>query len=86
MTQIFKFIIISVLLWVSQAQAGPLHDAAREGNSAEIIRLLDAGADIHERDIHNNTLLHLAAGAGYNEVITSLLAAGAFIEGRNNHG
>ena len=86
MTKIIKFIIISALLWASPAQAGPLHDAAREGNSAEIIRLLDAGADIHARTEEGITPLHMAAIFGRSEAITLLLNAGADARLQDNSG
>ena len=86
MTKIIKFIIISALLWASPAQAGPLHDAAREGNSAEIIRLLDALADIHARTEEGITPLHMAAIFGRSEAITLLLNAGVDVDARGEGG
>ena len=59
MTQIIKFIIIGALLWATPAQAGPLHDALKNGDTAEFARLVQNGADINERDEEGNTLLHI---------------------------
>ena len=59
MTKIIKFIIISALLWATQAQAGPLFEAIEKGDMAEFSRLLENGADINERDEEGNTLLHI---------------------------
>ena len=43
---------------------GDLHKAAREGNLAELTRLLTAGQDVNVRDKLSRTPLHLAAWAG----------------------
>ena len=86
MTQIIKFIIISALLWTSQAQAGPLHDAVRRGDGAEVTRLLVSGADANERDINGKHHLFLAVTAGSSQSIRALLEAGANFHARDDEG
>ena len=59
--------ILAELLFVSisavhaPALAGPLHDAAKSGDAAEVERLIAAGADVNEKDAAFNTALHWAA-------------------------
>lgn len=48
-------------LWATTATAGPLHDAARASDEVAIQALLDAGADIDERDENGATALIAAA-------------------------
>ena len=86
MTKIIKFIIISALLWATQAQAGPLFEAIEKGDMAEFSRLLENGADINERDEEGNTLLHHFAYWGQTETVTILLKIGVDSEARNENG
>ena len=42
------------------AVAAPIHDASRNGDVAEVKRLLSSGADVEARDKYGQTPLHLA--------------------------
>lgn len=53
-----------------------LHNAAREGNVAEVTRLLSLGASVVIKDKHSRTPLHLAAWAGQLECCKVLVAQG----------
>jgi ankyrin repeat protein len=57
--------------------------AAKTGKLAELIALLDQGADVNSRDAHGNTLLMQAVHRGHAEVVGALLARGAGIHLRN---
>lgn len=54
-----------------------LQNAAREGNVAELTKLLAQGADVNSRDKHSRVPLHLAAWAGQLECCKILVAEGA---------
>lgn len=86
MTHVIKLIIIGALFWVTLAQAGPLHDAARSGDIAEISRLLEEGEKINERNARGQTPLHIAAAMGHTDLITFLITAGADINAKDKRG
>jgi ankyrin repeat protein len=68
------------------AVAGPLHDAARAGDDALILKLLDGGAGIDEQDGTGETPLIAAALAGNHAVVDLLLQQGADRAIRNDRG
>ena len=47
----------------------PLLSAVEAGDLETVKRLLDAGADIEERNAYRQTALHLAAGFGRGEIM-----------------
>jgi uncharacterized protein len=55
----------------------PLIEAIHAGDDIRVTALLEAGADIHQRDEHGWTLLHWAAGRGHVAVVKTLLERGA---------
>ena len=61
---------------VTNAQAGPLHDAAKSGDLTAIAAALDAGADIEEQE-KGATPLFLAARGGHLEAAELLIKRGA---------
>ena len=63
-----------------------LHTAARQGNIAEITRLLAEGADPNARDKHGATPLHRAAASANPEIVTILIDALADLHARDEHG
>jgi ankyrin repeat protein len=75
-----------ILLGAASLQAGPLHDAARDGNAVLVAELIDKGADVTERDASGEPPLLIAALNGKPEVVTLLLDKGADIEIRNKGG
>lgn len=54
-----------------------LGESARAGNRVLLRRLLDAGADIHDRGLSGVPVLMIAAGRGHTAFIQDLVAAGA---------
>lgn len=68
---------IILAVWLSSALAGPLHDAAKNGDLEQLKQLLDQGTDIEEQDRFVGTALHWAAITGNAEVAQVLIAAGA---------
>lgn len=63
---------------IIQVGQTPLHIAASDQGSAEIVQaLIAAGACADIPDLHGRTALHLAAAAGTTECIKALLKAGA---------
>ncbi len=71
--------ILGIILagWLSSALAGPLHDAAKNGDLEQLKQLLDQGTDIEEQDRIVGTALHWAALTDNTEVAQALIAAGA---------
>jgi ankyrin repeat protein len=70
----------------STVLAGPLHDAAREGDRALLAQLLRDGANIDEQDETGETALFAAALAAEPKVIDQLMVAGADAAIRNDRG
>ena len=81
------FVAIVILLAVTGvAQAGPLHDAAGNGDLAAVERLLDAGTDIDEAGRNAETPLVAAALAGQVAIAELLIKRGADVMARNRGG
>jgi ankyrin repeat protein len=70
----------------SAAFAGPLHDAARDGDIERVTLLLDQGTDITEPDTAGEPALLVASLAGRPQVVALLLDRGCDIEIRNKGG
>lgn len=84
-----RFISASFLgffIGISVAAAGPLHDAARNGDSERVAQAIDKGASIAEPDESGEPPLLLAALAGHKDIVVLLLDRGADIEIRNKGG
>ena len=63
----------------------PLHYAARNNNAESSKLLLECGAEIEAKDIHDQTALYYAAHGSSTECVQILLKHGAEIEARNNY-
>ena len=68
---------IAAALLVGTAFAGPIHDAARNGDLAGVQAELDKGADLNAKDESGYTPLYGAVEKGHKEVVELLIAAGA---------
>jgi hypothetical protein len=64
----------------------PLHRAAFEGNLRELASLLRQGQEVHKKDQHGNTALHIAVMLGHKECVQLLLAHGAPVKAKNSKG
>lgn len=70
-----------------QTHDQPIHDAAREGTGADVIRLLKATPKQRDvRTAQGSTPLHLAATNPDTSAMKALIAAGADIMARDNDG
>lgn len=70
--------------WLEQY---PLHDAARRGDAAEIIRLLATRkCDVHVFDTSGGTPLHYAVNKGHVDCVIALLAGGTQVDVTNCSG
>jgi ankyrin repeat protein len=78
--------ILGILLGISTASAGPLHDAAKDGNRERAGQLIDQGADIAEPDASGEPPLLIAALAGHADIVALLLEKGADVGVRNKGG
>ncbi len=65
------------------AFAGPMNDAARNGDVNEIQRLLNAGADANEADLVASPL-HWAAMKGHSAAVQLLAEHGAALDAQSN--
>lgn len=68
------------------ALAASMLDAARQGDAASLLPLLDQGAPANLRDGAGNSPLMLAAYHGHAELVRELAARGADVDLRNDRG
>ncbi|MCB1499011.1 MAG: ankyrin repeat domain-containing protein [Bauldia sp.] len=68
---------------LSQAAAGPLHEAVKNGDIALVETLIADGEDVNQTDRYLGTPLHQAAIAGSRELTEFLLAEGADANAEN---
>ncbi|MGO3506832.1 MAG: ankyrin repeat domain-containing protein [Brachybacterium tyrofermentans] len=68
------------------ALAHSMLDAARRGDSAQLLPLIDQGAPVDLRDGDGNTPLMLAAYHGHAELVRELAARGADVDLANDRG
>ncbi len=80
-------LLLGFLAWGAPAGGAEIHDAARRGEMAEIVRLIEAdGAVVDLRDGNGRTPLFTAAFAGRSEAVALLLASGAGLEMGDRNG
>lgn len=85
MRYFFAF-LVGLLVWATGASAGPLHDAAKQGDVAQATQLLDGGTDPAVPDATGEPPLLIAAVNGHAGVVALLLERGADINVRNKRG
>jgi uncharacterized protein len=78
--------IAGFLVGISVALAGPLHDAAKAGDTDKARQLLDQGAGLAEPDPAGEPALLIAALNGHADVVALLLDRGADVNVRNKGG
>ena len=66
-----------------RAQRLEFFSRVQQGDTAEVVRLLDAGIDPHTRDGRQRTLLHLLHLLDHETMLPRLLAAGLDLEARD---
>ena len=69
--------VVTLLLATPSVLAGPLHDAVKDGDLAQLQELIEAGEDLSTQDKFVGTALHWAALKGEVEAAQLLVAAGA---------
>ncbi|MDP7178953.1 MAG: ankyrin repeat domain-containing protein, partial [Verrucomicrobiota bacterium] len=65
---------IAAVVLVGTAFAGPIHDAAEEGDLAGVQAELDKGANVNAKNQNGATPLHRAAWFGHKEIVQLLIA------------
>jgi ankyrin repeat protein len=78
--------LLGLVLTVSATFAGPLHDAARDGDVDRAKQLLDEGAVVAELDAAGEPPLLIASLAGHADVVALLLDRGSAMLVRNKGG
>ncbi len=53
--------------------------------SSQILEFLHRGQNVNAIDVSSCTALHIAAGAGRNEIVSLLLERGAIVEAADKH-
>jgi uncharacterized protein len=81
-----QIVMVLVVLFAGNSFAGPLHDAASDGNLEKARALIDEGAVLDEQSNRGETPLILATLAGEKGVVELLIEKGAAIDGRNAGG
>ena len=77
---------LGLMFGASAALAGPLHDAAKDGDVERTKQLLDQGVDVAEPDAAGEPALLIASLAGHADIVALLLERGSDIEIRNKGG
>ncbi|MBY5351456.1 ankyrin repeat domain-containing protein [Rhizobium leguminosarum] len=83
---IFIATVAALIIGVLPASAGPLHQAAKDGDITRVTQLLDQGTDLSELDEAGEPALIIASLAGHADVVALFLDRGADIEIRNKGG
>ena len=80
-------LLLGLLAWGAPAAGAEIHDAARRGEIAEIVRLIEAdGAVLDLADRNGRTPLFAAAFAGQSDAVALLLASGAALDASDRSG
>ncbi|XP_049946781.1 protein phosphatase 1 regulatory subunit 12A-like [Schistocerca serialis cubense] len=79
---------LSVILTEEQKQmlAGRLIIAASQGQTGQVLALLDAGSPVNATDASGDTALHEAVVNGHEETVKCLIDAGAGVNVRDSDG
>lgn len=86
MRSVFRLPVICLFLCLSpMVRAGPLHDAAKEGDIALINKLLDEGADVNKPSFIA-TPLYFAVESGHLDAAAVLIQRGADVNAVSNGG
>ena len=81
-----KLLVATCIALTLQAQAGPVADAAENGDINTLRRLIQEQADINEPQVDGTTALHWAVQADDIDMARMLLDAGADTAARNRAG
>lgn len=78
--------LMLVLMGTSSTVAGPLHDAAKNGDLKLARQLLDQGTNPTDFDSSGEPALLIASLAGHEDIVAFLLDNGVSVESRNKGG
>jgi ankyrin repeat protein len=78
--------VTTALMVPTCASAAAIHDAARRGDIAAVMQMLDEGTGIEDRDATSETPLLAAALGGHSRLVVDLLTRGADAKARNDRG
>ncbi|WP_245511426.1 ankyrin repeat domain-containing protein [Rhizobium leguminosarum] len=83
---VFIATVAALIIGAIPSWAGPLHEAAKDGDIARVTQLLGQSSDLSEPDEAGEPALIIASLAGRADVVALLLDGGADIEVRNKGG
>ena len=88
LSQYFLFPFLFVLFFITQSciKTSTLHDAVKQGDFKRVVRLVNKGADINEKDSVGSTPLFWAAGIGNIEITQYLISKGADVNADFEYG
>jgi len=81
-----KSLVLGVALAGAALAASPVADAAKAGNKAQVLALIEKKADVNEAQADGTTALHWAVRAGDADLTARLLKAGAKASASNRYG
>jgi hypothetical protein len=79
-------VFLAAYLLIAPVSAGSLLETARAGNSKQLEKILELGADVHQRGQQNETALHWMAFHGNEAMAKRLITSGADINARVKKG
>ena len=75
---------IAAVLLAATAFADPIHEAAANGDLADVQAELDKGVDVHAKGYKGKNPLHYAAFYGHKETAELLIAGGANVNAKDD--
>jgi len=75
--------VLFVFASAGHSPAGPIHDAAKAGDAAEVEASISAGTDVNNKDVASRTALHWAADIGHLDLVEMLIAKNAAIDAKD---
>ncbi len=79
-------LVFTYLVGAPSLMAGPIHEAAKAGEVAQVELLIEAGTDVDEKDAGLKSALHWAADLGHIDVVQVLVANGTDVDAKDFSG
>ena len=86
LTVVALAVIFAAPVGALAASNSPLIEAAKSGDTAEVVRLLAGGAGVDHQGVNGTTALTWASFNGHGAIVEALPARGAAIDAQNRDG